>query len=455
MAALLLFLIIAVPQQPAEEAKPPDHSGHGAAHARVIEGGPFQQMEAIGSGTALLPASSPMAMWHAARGDWTLMLHGDLKVGFNRQPRPRGVDKAESQNWIMLAAQRPAGRGSLTLRAMASFETWTAPRRGFPQLFQTGETFEGRPIIDAQHPHDLFMELAASYHFRASEQIAVHFYGGPVGEPALGPVAFMHRPSASENPAAPLGHHWQDSTHITHGVITTGVTAWRFRFEGSIFHGREPDENRRDIELGKLDSWSTRVSFTPTKDWALQWSRGHLVAPDALDPVNETKTTASIAHNRRFRRGNWATTLVWGRDSVSIGKSDSYLLESTLNFRARNWLYTRVELGDKFRLFDRNIWGKLPLVTLAAPLQRAALQAAPGAFPPPVLHPAIFHGPPTRVASYTAGGVRDIVSDGKVRVGVGSDVTFYSFPEALERVYGSNPVSYRIFVRLRPGSSGP
>lgn len=143
------------------------------------------------------------------------------------------MNKAESQNWFMLMAERDVGPGCLMLRGMFSAEPWTTPRRGFPELFQTGETFEGRAIIDAQHPHDLFMELAAAYNIRLSEHVALNFYGGPVGEPALGPTAFMHRMSSSENPAAPLGHHWQDSTHITHGVITAGITAWRFRVESS------------------------------------------------------------------------------------------------------------------------------------------------------------------------------------------------------------------------------
>jgi hypothetical protein len=175
----------------------------------TITGGPFRAMTAIGSGTSLVPASAPGYMWHWMKGDWMLMLHGNLIAGFNHQGGPRGVNKAESQNWLMFMAERPAGGGQLMLRGMFSAEPWTAPRRGFPELFQTGETFKGRPIIDAQHPHDLFMELAAQFTLPISEQVTINLYGGPVGEPALGPIAFMHRPSAMENPAAVLGHHWQ------------------------------------------------------------------------------------------------------------------------------------------------------------------------------------------------------------------------------------------------------
>src|SRR5215813_5519776 len=245
---------------------------------------------------------------------------------------------------------------------MFSAEPWTAPRRGFPQLFQTGETFEGRPIIDAQHPHDLFMELAAAYNIRLSEHVTLNFYGGPVGEPALGPIAFMHRPSATENPAAVLGHHWQDSTHIAHGVFTAGVTAWRFRVEGSVFRGAEPDENRKDIELGKLDSWSGRVWFTPTPDWTMQVSYGHLTHPELLEPGDLNRVTASIHHNRKWADGNWASSLIWGRNHEMHGNSNAYTFESTVNFKDKNYVYTRLELGDKNGLLQDNIWDRAGLV---------------------------------------------------------------------------------------------
>jgi mono/diheme cytochrome c family protein len=414
------------------------HSGHDMnAMMSTITGGPFRSLSAIGSGTSLMPASTPGYMWNWVKKDWMIMAHGDLKVGFNHQGGPRGVNKAESQNWFMLMAERDAGPGRLMLRGMFSAEPWTTPRRGFPELFQTGETFEGRPIIDAQHPHDLFMELAAAYNIQLSEHLSLNFYGGPVGEPALGPTAFMHRMSAAENPAAPLGHHWQDSTHITHGVITAGITAWRFRVESSLFHGAEPDENRKDIEMGKLDSWSGRIWFTPTPNWAMQFSYGHLVNPEAIEPGNLKRLTASISHNRSWDDGNWASTLIWGRNHERHGNSNAYLLESTANFLDKNYLYTRLELVDKLGLLEENIFGRRGLDEF---------------------HP-IGDGVPVsshfdqsfRVGAFTFGGVRDIVADSKLRVGIGADVTFYHVPDGLKPIYGSSPTSFHVFVRVRPG----
>jgi mono/diheme cytochrome c family protein len=408
-----------------------------SAMMTTITGGPFKSMSAIGSGTSLVPSSAPGYMWHWMKGGWMIMGHGNFIAGFNHEGGPRGVNKAESENWFMLMAERDAGPGRLMFRGMFSAEPWTAPRRGFPELFQTGETFERRPIIDAQHPHDLFMELAAAYNIKVSENVALNFYGGPVGEPALGPTAFMHRMSASENPAAPLGHHWQDSTHITHGVITAGVTAWRFRFESSLFHGAEPDENRKDIELGELDSWSGRIWFTPTPNWSMQFSYGHLVHPEILEPGNLKRLTASVSYNQNWSDGNWAASLIWGRNHELHRNSNSYLLESTANFIDKNYLYTRLELVDKAGLLEENIFG------------RAGLD---------VFHP-IENGFELgdrfeeffRVGAITFGGVRDIVAQPKLRLGIGADMTFYHVPDGLKPIYGSSPTSFHVFLRIRPG----
>lgn len=416
-----------------------EHGDHDmGAMMNTVTGGPFRSMHAMGSGTSLLPASSPGYMWHWMKSDWMIAAHGDLKIGFNHQGGPRGINKAESQNWLMLMAERPAGGGRLMLRGMFSAEPLTAPRRGFPELFQVGETFDGRPIVDAQHPHDLFMELAAQYTLPLSENISINLYGGPVAEPALGPVAFMHRTSASENPAAPLSHHWQDSTHITHGVFTAGVTAWRFRVEGSIFRGAEPDENRKDIELGKLDSYSGRIWFTPTPDWVFQFSRGHLTNPEAASPGNLDRTTASVSYNRAWLDGNWASSLIWGRNHEEHGNSNAYLFESTANFMDKNYLYTRLELVDRIGLLRENIFGRAGLIDDSH--HSGDDVEMDGHFEP------VF-----RVGAFTFGGVRDIFADPKWRLGVGADVTFYHVPAALEPIYGSNPTSFHLFLRLRPG----
>jgi hypothetical protein len=219
-------------------------------------------------------------------------------------------------------AQRKFGAGLLTIRAMFSLEPATVTRRRYPLLFQQGETAFGHPVIDGQHPHDLFMELAALYDYQVSDNVLLSFYAAPMGDPAMGPVAYPHRASASENPIAPLGHHLEDSTHIASDVLTAGVTYKSVRLEASGFHGREPDENRWNINSGKLDSWSARVTANPAHNWSMQFSLADLHSPESLQPEEDLRRmTASVAYNRPMPSGNWATLLLWGPPAMSVTDS--------------------------------------------------------------------------------------------------------------------------------------
>jgi hypothetical protein len=382
------------------------------------------------------------------------MLHGELRIGFNRQYGDVGVGKLESQNWLMVMAEREAGPGRLALRGMLSAEPLTAPHGGFPQLFQTGETYRGKPIYNAQHPHDLFMELAAMYTLPLGERSALQFYGGPVGEPALGPPAFMHRPSASENPAPPLGHHGQDSTHITHGVVTVGLQARELKIEASAFHGREPDERRAGIELGALDSWSARLWYTPSRDWSMQVSGGRVNNPEFGTDTDVTHVTASIHHNVEWGAGNVASAVVWGRTSDDLGDFNSYLAESTMRFAERNYVYGRAELVDKYGLLPQRYAPSViefktrpPSLARHIPIPDDGGPAPPGFIPIPTRSN-------FRIGAFTAGYVRDVYDDGRVVVGLGADVTVHTRPGILDSRYGEHPVGTHVFIRIRPSASG-
>ena len=204
------------------------------------------------------------------------MVHGALDLYYNHQGTVRGDDQVGSTNWAMLMAMHPLGRGMLHLHGMLSAEPFTVGGRGYPLLLQTGETYQGVPLHDRQHPHDLFMELSARYELAVASNLGLSIYAAPVGEPAIGPVAYMHRPSAQNDPFAPLGHHWQDATHITFGVITAGVFTRTVQLEGTLFHGREPDDDRYDFDFGALDSYGGRVTVNPTPHWSLAGSYGYL-----------------------------------------------------------------------------------------------------------------------------------------------------------------------------------
>jgi len=373
-----------------------------------------------GSGTAWQPASVIGYQWMWMRGGWEFMAHGTIFVDYNQQGGPRGVGKAESVNWGMLMQQHKLGSGTILFTQMFSAESLTSPHPGFPELFQTGETYHGQPLIDHQHPHNVFAELAALYTLPLTEKVSWELYGGPSAEPALGPVTYIHRASASELPMAPLGHHLQDSTHTSFGVVTTGFIIDRVKLEASAFNGHEPNEERWSIQLGALNSWSGRASIAPAKNWVAQYSMGRLEHPEALEPGSQWRQTASVEYYRPITNGSWATTLVWGRvhKIATATNLNSYLLESTLNFAKRNYAFTRLELVDKDELF-----------------------------PDAPIHPRY------RIGAYTFGADRDLVHNRTWQLALGGDVTFYSKPAVLNAAYGTNPVSFQIFLRMRPGKA--
>ena len=400
-----------------------DEARHEHAHAEHEH--PSEMAGALGgypmtresSGTSWQPDSSPHEGIDAAFGEWMTMTHGFVSLVYDRQGGPRGDTKTFSSSMLMTRAQRPLGDGTLGLRGMISADPLMG-KNGYPLLLQTGETADGQALlVDRQHPHDLFMELAATYSYRISERDSVFAYVGLPGEPALGPPAFMHRFSGEDNPEAPIGHHWLDSTHITFGVVTLGVVLDRLKLEASIFRGREPDQFRYNIETGKLDSASIRLSYNPTADWALQVSRGHLKSPEQLEPdVDIDRTTASAIYNRPIGANNWQTTLAWGRNAKTGHQAtDAYLLESAVTVSRVHTFFGRAERADKDELF-----------AVGDPLA----------------------GETFRVGKLTLGYIRDFEIARHFKVGVGGLISRYALPGDLEPSYG-NPRSYMVFARVK------
>src|SRR6185295_13790018 len=272
-SVLALFLAIASParsQEPGHDMQGMEMPGMEEPGMHAMRGvlGPYA-MSREASGTAWQPDSTPHVGIHTSRGPWELMAHGVANLIYDDQDGPRGDQKTFSENMLMGMASRPLGAGRLGLRAMLSAEPWTIGSEGYPLLFQVGETADGvTPLVDRQHPHDLFMELAATYSRPLGAGGSAFIYLGLPGEPALGPATYMHRFSGMENPETPLMHHWLDSTHITYGVATLGWIRGGVKLEGSVFTGREPDQNRDGIESPKMDSWSVRASWNPSPDWS-------------------------------------------------------------------------------------------------------------------------------------------------------------------------------------------
>lgn len=371
------------------------------------------------SGTSWQPDSSPHEGIHEMIGDWSLMVHGYANLIYDRQSGPRGGEKTFSESMLMVMGQRSLGPGTLGLRGMFSLDP-AMGKSGYPELFQTGETADGTtPLIDRQHPHDLAMELAATYSIPVSQNSSVFGYMGLPGEPALGPTAFMHRFSGVDNPEAPITHHWLDSTHITYGVVTLGYIYKNFKVETSAFHGREPDQFRWNIETGALDSNSIRLSYNPTPNWSGQISYGHIESPEQLEPdIDVNRTTASITNNQKWGKYNWQTTLAYGHNAPSEGEAtNAFLLESALKIGQSHTVFGRYENVDKNELFD----------DISDP----------------------HFGKSYKINKASLGYVYDFPSSGHYALGLGGVVSGYSIPSSLKEVYGSNPNSVMLFARIK------
>ncbi|MGO9257995.1 MAG: hypothetical protein ACLQU1_17030 [Bryobacteraceae bacterium] len=371
------------------------------------------------SGTSMNPQSWRMPMFMPPAGSWSLMFMGQAFLLDTQQSGPRGGDKLYSTSWFMAAATHPLGRGSLMVQLMLSLEPATVTGRRYPELFQTGETAFGKPIVDGQHPHNLIMGLALTYARPIGGATFLELYAAPVGDPALGPVAFPHRASASELPQAPLGHHWQDSTHIAYDVVTAALKRRWARLEASGFHGAEPGENRWTIGYGPMDSWSTRFSVLPSSNWMAQVSVGRLTHPEALGPGDVVRATASLHYSRPMGhspagRESWSSSLIWGRnhDTFTHRNLNSYLAETVLPVGGRNFLTGRWELVDKDELLSSG---------------------------------AVF-----RIGACTLGFTHDLpgVIPG-VEAGIGANATAYTLPEALQPYYGAHPFGVNVYLRFR------
>lgn len=366
--------------------------------------------------------SDPMATMEMP--GWHVSDLGIARLLFNRQGGPSGGGELESSNWNMLHAQHDFAGGRLTLMLMNSLEPATFPARGSRELFQTGEAYRGEPLVDRQHPHDFFMNLSATYRRALGEDAGIWVQIAPVGEPALGPVAFMHRASSGDNPTAPLGHHWEDSTHIAFEVVTLGG-GWKWlAVDASAFRGKEPDEHRWDIESGRIDSASARLRFFLGGGWSAQVSHGFLKHPEPLEEGDLHRTTASLSFGADGG-GPVAASLIWGSNDERSGRSQAWLAEAAWQIMRSLQVYGRAEQVDK----DAALLGTKGFAANASQGDGLA-----------------------RIRAFTAGVVRDFELIPSLATGVGADATVYAFPRSLRSAYGSSPVSFHGFLRLRWGT---
>jgi len=365
---------------------------------------------------------------HYMTGPWTLMLHGQALLQYDAQGGPRGASQLGVVNWAMLAAERPTAGGTLVLRGMLSAEPWTVGSRGYPLLLQSGESYRGAPLHDRQHPHDLFMELSGLYERLMTRDVGLSLYLAPVGEPAVGPVAFPHRPSAADDPLAPISHHWQDGTHITFGVVTAGLFTHSVKVEASWFNGREPDENRTDFDYGgrRLDSFGARVTVNPGARWGLSAWYAYLKGPEVLDPDESLHRfgAALLTTQALGAGGTWSSAVIYRANApIGTGRLEgSVLIETTL------------EWGDANSLFGR-----------AEYVRKSAAELAISSVPATTDYD---------VGALALGYSRTVGTVAGLAAGLGVRGSFNFVPASLEGAYGSRtPVGGAVYLTLRPAGA--
>ena len=392
-------------------------------------------MEREASGTAWNPDSSPLfARMKMLDNGGMLMLMGNMFVRYKEVGSQRNLSvagagssaKADAPSMFMLMYSHPIGkRSQFGFRSMVSLDPIIEQGFGYPLLYQSGEQFRGEAIHDRQHPHDLFSELAVTFSYKFSDQRSFFVYAGYPGEPALGPPTFMHRISGTNNPDAPLGHHWQDSTHITFGVATAGYSFGKAKIEASAFNGREPDANRWNFDKPRLDSFSGRLSWNPTKNWAFQISHGYITRPERSEPQLKIlhRTTASGIYNRKIDDDHfWANSLVWGQNYGNGERTNAVLFESNYDFY-KNAVFGRLESVQKT--------GR-DLVLDVTDLEKTF-----------------------RVGAYSLGYIRDLTRGKGIDVGLGAMATINTNPQPLATYYGGTThAGWQVFLRFRPSKTG-
>jgi hypothetical protein len=383
-------------------------------------------MSRDGSGTSWMPDASPMYMYMIMKDKSMFMLHGNIFLRYTKQDLfdkgSRGGHHFDAPNWFMGMWNKYMGtKGLFNASAMISFDPLTVTQAGYPLLFQSGESYKGKKLVDRQHPHDLFAGLSIGYTQMVNKDVDVFGYFAYPGEPALGPPTFMHRISAMNDPDAPLSHHWQDATHISFGVGTLGVRYKSLKFEGSIFTGREPDENRYDFDKIRFDSYSYRLSFNPSENWALQFSQGFIHSPELLEPeLDVTRTTASIVYSKWLNQHDCylAESLVWGLNHSSDGNNEhSALYEANLQL-SKQAVYGRYEFVEKSA-------DELDLKTE-------------------------FGETNFSVNAFTLGYNRTICSLLNMQLAAGAQATINFSPNALHALYGVTPLGGEVYLQLKP-----
>lgn len=421
-----------------QSARPQNARSHNMATMETTSS-QVTPMSRMGSGTSWLPDSSRVRDIRYMPGQWMVSLQAKAYGQYVNQSTKRGDTQLGLTDWEMLMAMRSIGSGQLRLNLMTTVEPLTLGGNGYPLLLQTGGTYEHAFMHDRQHPHNAMMELSAAFEQPIANFAAVSMYAAAVGEPAIGPVASMHRPSAENDPLAPIGHHWQDASHQSFGVLTFGVNTRTLKLEGSLFNPREPDEHHlfMDYRGAKLDSYAGRLTWAATPHVVASSWYGFLNSHERLDPTARMHRYGAsvLTQSRGVRGGDWSSTFVWamnlhhhdgashaiihgGANASPHHHASSLLAESNFGIGKRTSIFARMESvrkngeelgflgGDLTELYD--------------------------------------------IRSYTLGAARSIIAVANTQVSLGARGSVNVVPQNLLATYGTRrPSGFAVYAQLR------
>lgn len=360
----------------------------------------------------------------SSSADTNISLHYNSFFLQTVEEGPRGRNAFSVPNMFMLDAGRSFGRHYVNVDFMGTFEKWTFPKNGTPELLQVGEeNARHEPYIDAQHPHSSpIMGLTLSDTISlgdSGDEFKVFF--APRGESTAGPIAFMHRPTGMMNPDAPLGHHvGQDAGHITSTVIGTSAKISSTTVELSTFHGLEPEPDKVDLPLGNPNSYASRLTYQFNPNLFAMGSAAYIKSPESHDPDLDHiwHYSASVYANAGLKNG-WKAhgTLIWG---LVNGYEHAAALNS---FNFESWLSKN----------SMNIWSRVEV-----------LQRTPAQLDIPVSDKA---NQGSWVTAVTIGYTHEIAKWDGVQLGLGGALIKDILPPSFQDSYGGDPISGKIFLQ--------
>jgi len=235
--------------------------------------------------------------------------------------------RAFSTNWFIVGTERPIGGGAIFGRARLTFEPFTIPTQGYPQLLQSISPSSGGPLTDHMRAHDLVEEAAVGFEWRP-----VQIYLAPVGEPPLGAEPFAQRSSSLDFAEAPFAYDVQESFHVATRVAAAALTSHFADVEYGVFHASNTTGRHTTIDDGNIDSWSARLTIAPDSKLSAQVSTGRLT--DAKRKVDSASIT--------YRGPVLATSAIWTKRD----DRKAYGFEATIRYFRSN-VMGRVETIDR------------------------------------------------------------------------------------------------------------